>query len=222
MDVVIPIADEQSNLTLPLALKSIAKYAPQLRTVALGNTMPHSKPYGPIELSIRFDQPAGMMIENTDKAMMLACLDERISDPFIWTNDDIYWRRPVSLEEMIDLSGVALGTLAPAEPLHPALGIYGRVEAMTNELLTTLGLPIYNYERHTPVLVHKTEMLHALELGGSKRSTYGNLMRPQPTRIALDVKMHKEWDAVPDIETEPFVSTSSVYPPELLPAMLGL
>lgn len=122
--------------------------------------------------------------------MRTACNTDWISDPFIWSNDDIFWTRP-------------------ATPIRWALGdlredtrrnVYGQRKHRTADILDHLGLPTYDYESHTPVPVTKADMLEALRYcteGGTMRSLYGNLTG-EPDIIAPDVKVRSRKDPLPD------------------------
>ncbi len=225
MDIVIPVANEPANHSLPIMLRSIAKYAPQLRVVLVGHVGPYAPPfnqgdYAQVGHVIDFEQSQTQSTVNTDKAIRLAIEDPEISDPFIWSNDDIYWRRPVSLEELVYHSAVSRGPLPPrTETMKNA---YGRLNKLSRELLEQQGESTYDYERHVPMLVNKATMLRALAIGGSKRSVYGNLEREYPTAIRDDVKLFNDRDRVPDVADEPWLSTGNRFPVGLLPAMLGL
>jgi hypothetical protein len=225
MDIVIPLANEPANHTLPLVLRSLARHAPQLRVVLVGHVGPYAPPFNQGDFAavghtIDIEQAAGDANGNTDRAMRAACADPEISDPFIWSNDDIYWRRPVSLAELLRHSAISRGPLPPRT--ETARGMYARLQKLSGELLTDAGLPTYDYERHVPILVHKDTMLKALALGGSKRSVYGNLINEYPVAIRGDVKLFKATDKVPDLAEEPFLSTGNAFPLQLLPAMLGV
>lgn len=149
--------------------------------------------------------------------MREVCLDPNVSDPFVWSNDDIFWLASPSLVELMHESGAALGKLREVANR----GLHGRRAHATADILEQEGLPTWNYERHVPLLVHKDEMLRALDLGGSKRSVYGNLLLPRgPIAVTPDVKLFKGTDPVgPDWS---FVSVGNHYPLAGLRTTLGL
>lgn len=184
--VVIPVADELRNLSLPYALATIAEHTDYI-PVTVG------KNWGLTELHIPTVQQPGRehYFTNTDKAMRTACDTDWISDPFVWTADDIYW-------------------LHPAEPIRWAIGnledvqgstVYAQRKRATAHFLHTRSLPTFDYEAHTPLLVHRTPMLETLNLIAQhpmldKRSVYGNLTGT-PDRIAPDVKVRSRADPLP-------------------------
>jgi hypothetical protein len=182
--------------------------------------IPYSEPYGSVQTVIPLAQHPDKPIWNTDQAMRKACESPVVSDPFIWSNDDIYWRRPVSLEELISHSKVAKGQLPIPNPAQPAKGLYARLETTTFVILAEHSLQTYSYERHVPLLVHKREMLEALAMQASKRSIYGNLMNVKPEFVRHDVKLFAATDKLPDIEIEPWFSTGNAFPHGLISAML--
>jgi hypothetical protein len=229
VDVVIPVTDEPSNQTLGAAVGSIRKHAPNLRVVLIGHVWPYIVPYAALgDVGIPMIQNRDTPIQNTNKAMQVACLSPEISDPFIWSNDDIYWRRPVDLEEMLLVSGTAKGrlpnrTYAVMEASAMPYGRYEMWQARTADMIRAIpGMSDWDYERHTPLLVEKKPMLHALEMGGDKRTLYGNLMRDEPLAIKPDTKIWKISDPQLPVEVEPFVSTGNGYPAADLPRMLEL
>lgn len=215
MDVVIPVADEQRNETLPRALASLERWAPDLRQVIVGNAMPWVD-FGPAAYGIRFDQPRGQAIANTDRAMQLALDDPTISDPFIWSNDDIYWREATPMDVLEFWSATSRGELP--KRTTEASGVYTRLNVLTRKLLSAARLPTWDYEMHVPLVVHKDVMRQALALGGSKRSVYGNLLRAEPSQVRQDVKVFSVEDTV---RAAPFLSTGNDYPLDAVDAILG-
>lgn len=188
MHVVIPVAVEPRNHSLPLALASIHRHT-AYHPVTIGHDHGLCSHIPTIQQRARVNA-----FTNTDLAMRVACETDWISDPFVWSADDIYW-------------------LEPAEPIRWALGnlddaqgdtVYTRRKRDTAELLRGRGLPSFDYESHTPLLIHKAPMLEALTLGGEKRSVYGNLTG-EPDIVTADVKLRKHTDPIPDA---PWVSTS--------------
>jgi len=224
MDIVIPVANEPANHTLPLVLRTLAKHAPQLRVVLVGHVGPYRSPFNvgdfaQVGHAIDLEQDHDY-IANTDRAMRAACEDPEVTDPFIWSNDDIYWRRPVGLAELVRHSAVSRGPLPPRT--ETARGRYASLNKKTSLILEERGHPTYDYERHVPLLVHKGRMLEALAIGGSKRSVYGNLVNQYPVALRDDVKVFSASDKMPDLADEPFLSTGNNFPVNLLPAILGL
>lgn len=78
--------------------------------------------------------------------------DPKVTERFIWTNDDIYLMNPVSLAH-IALPKV-LGTLNPVA----YNGHYRAAMERTIGMLTEAGLPLLNYGTHTPVMFLKSNL----------------------------------------------------------------
>lgn len=198
--VVIPTAEEPHNPSLPYVLASIRKHTDYI-PVTVG------KDWGLCDHIPTRQQPGrANMFTNTDLAMRIACEDDRVSPEFIWSNDDIYWTRE-------------------AEPIRWAIGkledaqgstVYEQRKHHTAAWLRDHGLPAYDYEAHTPMLVHKARMLTVLNHITTdpmldKRSMYGN-MTGDPDIIAPDVKLRRRSQT----PTEAWYSTE--LPPHLYEA----
>lgn len=192
-DVVIPTAREPRNWCLPYALESIRRhtdYAP----VTIG--------FNPRSSTRHIDSPQTRdRFTNTDEAVRLACTRDDISDPFILSSDDIYWLRPAEPERWV------LGNLREAS----GGSVYAQRKHRTAELLENLNLPTWDYETHTPLLVHKSFMVEALTIGGDKRSVYGNLTG-QPDHTGSDIKMRNPTDLLPDAPWASTAYTPTRYP----------
>lgn len=167
--IVIPVADEPKNHSLRYALATIRLHT-DLTPVTIGKDYGHCDHIPTMQGRDKF--------ANTTHALHIACTTDWISDPFIWSADDIYWLHPANPIRW------ALGNLRDTPPST----VYGKRKHQTAHILDALGLPTLDYESHTPLPVHKTPMLEALTHGGSPRSMYGNLTG-QPDLIAPDVKL---------------------------------
>lgn len=111
-----------------------------------------------------------------------ACLRREVSDPWVLWNDDFFCLAPTS-----ELPALHRGRCSEVSPLYRtwtskwAVGMR-ETEALMKRLMP--GQTLYNYDIHTPLLVHKQAMMRALELAeGMKasaphvRTLYGNLQR---------------------------------------------
>jgi hypothetical protein len=177
MQVIIPTAVEPHNPCLPYALASIRVHT-DLEPVTIGHDfylcdhIPTAQATGRVNAR-----------RNTNLAMRVACETGCISDPFVWSNDDIYWLKPAApirwaLGKLEDATGSRLNRERKAD---------------TARALTAMGLPTFDYEAHVPMLISKAPMLTALDIADTdpnleKRSLYGN-MTGLPDRIAPDVKL---------------------------------
>ena len=196
MRVVIPVAVEDDNPTIGLAIESIRLHT-TYDIVTIGHDLGVAEHiYCPQSLQSR-DRWA-----NTDRAMRAAC--ERY-ETFIWSADDIYWTRPA------DPLMWALGDLA--ETVRRAE--HGRRKQVTLEWLRAQDLPTWDYEAHVPMPIDAAIMLdvlgtieHAPRL--DKRTLYGN-HAGIPDMIAPDVKVR-----TPDIADTAWLSSDGALHIELI------
>lgn len=112
-----------------------------------------------------------------------ACENPEISDPFIYSCDDMYFLRPTSVHEF-DFP------CAMSEPEWPYPARARRSwERMLFRTLTKLrdeGFPAYNYSTHIPWVVHKDKFLQAMEILGTGEqicSAYHNVHFDNPTMV---------------------------------------
>jgi hypothetical protein len=178
MHVVIPVRVGR-NRSLPIALATISRHT-DLQPVIVGHNPGVDAPHIPTH------QGRDGFV-NQETAMHAALDTAWISDPFVWSNDDIYWTRPA------DPIRWALGLLDDDE----RTGVHGRRKRDTARLLERHGYPTFDYESHTPLPVLKDPMRDALRMGGTMRSTYGNITG-HPDRVAPDVKLRHRHDPIPD------------------------
>jgi len=213
MDVVIPVAEEPRNRTLPLAVASIRKHTTH-RVILAG----HVEPWEELaDLLIPVTQARSTPLTNTDTIMATVCTDPRVDDTFLWSNDDIFWRAPADDDELTQISATARGDLVE----HPVGGRYARAATMTARQLQDRGLPTFDYERHVPMIVDAPTMLGVLAGFGrpfAKRSAYLNTILPQPAAVEPDVKI---WQVKHPVPRGPVFSVGSSYPYPLLLKALG-
>jgi len=219
---VIPVADESRNLTLPLALQSAQTHLQAVTPVLIGSSF--------LDYVIKDEAPTGRVIPfiqqvpndpigNVTKMMMLALEDPAVTDPFIWSNDDIYFRSALEFQELYWASATAQGKLHD----QPTRGRYGMMSHRTLELLKAQRLPAWNYARHVPLIVHKEKMREALALGpGSPRSLYNNLILEEPWAVREDVKLFARDAEVSLDQLGPIFSTGNQFPIELIRKYLQL
>lgn len=198
MRVVIPVAVEPRNLSLPHAINSIRKHT-DYEPVTVGHD------HGLCE-NIPAEQAPGRANVFANTAHLMQVTIDTLAEPFIWSADDIYWLRP-------------------AEPVRWALGqlecdfgptIYQKRKHTTWCTLRAHSLPTYDYESHTPLPVTNLAAMNlALNMTGAMRTLYGNLTG-DPDTIAGDVKIRSRRDPIPDA---PWASSNGN--PELWPALMA-
>lgn len=179
--VVIPVAQEQTNPTLALAIDSIRRHT-DYDVVTIGHDHGVAEHiYSPQSELLR-DRWA-----NTDRAMRVACEN---FEHFIWSADDIYWTRPAEPVRW------AIGELATTL----RKGKHGPRKQATLAWLREQGLSTWDYEAHVPMPIESAPMQIALDKVNrspllDKRTVYGNLTG-EPDLVAPDVKMRD--DSMPD------------------------
>lgn len=183
MYVVLPVAAEPRNPSLPYALASIRAHTDYI-PVTVGKDWGLCDHIPTVQGDDKF--------ANTDLAMRVACAE--LGEPFVWSNDDVYWLRPA------DPVRWAIGKLEDAVGAR----VWQQRKRDTAAILNGRGLPTFDYEAHVPMLIHPTPMLEALGIGGEKRSVYGNLTG-LPDMVRPDVKMRRPQNRPP--LHEPWVST---------------
>lgn len=214
---VIPVADEPSNPTLPFAIASAKRHAPWLQPLLIGNPLSISH-YGARVLPFLHQDPNDIL-GNTSAMLAYALTSPEVSDPFVWSSDDIYFTRPSTQDDIRLAGATALGSLERV----PARGYYGRVAFATAERLRMHGLPTYDYEGHVPLLVNKAEMRRALwdSKGLAPRSLYQNSLLERPARIASDVKFLTDDEIDPANPLPQFFSTGNKFDIGALERLLG-
>lgn len=102
-------------------------------------------------------------------AIMAAIADERLSDDFILTNDDIY------ITKLLDITYLHQGELPDS-----GVGYHKRQKAATRAYLKQQGMTTIDYELHTPMIFNKDKYkaIHDIvvnEMPLKPRSLYGNI-----------------------------------------------
>lgn len=192
LDLVVPVREGAVNQQLRYALRSWEANLPHRRVWIIG--------YRPSWVGgvgfIPTQQAGGTKFENTTLAMLHACRNPEISDPFLWANDDMF-----VMERLDALPALHRGPVREVERAYAshASGAYLRGMQETRALLAEFGHddPL-SYELHVPMPISKAGMLHALAVGRRrrievlhKRTAYGVLNEVGGEQIR-DVKvMHR-------------------------------
>jgi hypothetical protein len=109
-----------------------------------------------------------------------ACDDPRVSDPWVMWNDDFFVLHPI--HELPPIHRGRCDLVTPMFATWTSKWAQGLREAEATLKRMLPGRVLYNYDIHTPLLVHKRQMRRALTIAGSLRSDavhvrtlYGNL-----------------------------------------------
>lgn len=184
--VVIPVANEDKNLSLPYAVASIRKHtAYDILTVG-------GRDYG-LCPHLNTGEPRSTAYSKFNgEAHALRAAIDHLGEPLIYSADDIYWLRPAEPVRW------AIGKLEDAQ----GSTVYAQRKRATAATLHALGFPTHDYEAHVPMLIDPKPMTEALALVEAdpqldKRSLYGNLTG-LPDIVAADVKVRSRRDPLPD------------------------
>lgn len=214
---VIPLAPSPvPNQLLARSVESALRALPELQPILIGQ--PHLWDLGRV---IHYEQNSADPVTNTTAMLEVACYSPMVSDPFVWSNDDIFWRRRVALLDVYRAGFTARRFLAET-PMDP---VYGARAARTVDALIKLGRPQWDYERHVPLLVHKDYMRNALRQHreGAIRSFYGNLYHDDPFGLEPDVKAFDDADLTDVLARDPaWFSTADDVPLEAIERALEL
>lgn len=222
---VIPVAVEPRNETLPVALWSAQERAPWLNLVLIGEPIqlePYLLPYEGASILPFMQQGLDGQV-NTARMLAAALESPDISDPFVWSNDDIYFLRDTTIDDIMVAGSTALKKFSETSDK----GIYGETSKRTMETLAALSKPTWNYERHVPIVVHKTRMRLALAIRATKpnevlniRSVYQNLAFEKPAFVHADVKAFNVAQ-LHEFARGQFLSTGNRFPVDDLKRAVG-
>lgn len=118
-----------------------------------------------------------------------ACQEPAVTDPWVMWNDDFYLLHPLD-----ELPPIHRGRCEQVTPMFQAWTSKWAIGLRETEKLLRRILPtatLYNYDIHTPLLVHKRQMMRALAYAESMRipaphvrTIYGNLAHLGGTAMA--------------------------------------
>jgi hypothetical protein len=174
LDLVYVVRPGDQNDELRYSLRSVAENLPHRRVWVVG----HLPPWVTGTEWLPTDQ-SDTKYRNSTGNVRAACEHPAISDPFVLMNDDFFVLKPI--EAIPALHRGPVDQVAASYESSYGWSTYLGGMRDTADLLRGLGVaePI-SYELHVPMVVHKAEMLEALEVGAHvpvlhKRTMYGNL-----------------------------------------------
>lgn len=202
-DLVIPLRAEASGVydELRYAMRGWDTYVSGVGEVwFLGG-----KPRWAVEVNHVPHQQVGTKYQNVRRMLRHACKDSAVSDPFIWSNDDIFPITPQRMDRLQMLHGGDACQYLLRMKARVGNSQYVRGGCKTISMLEIRGhtAPLA-WSLHVPILIHKEPMLRAIELCGDTstpihlRTLYGNLAGLKGTQHS-DVKIigqglpHRNW-----------------------------
>jgi len=169
------------NFELRFSLRSLARFVPHDQVHIVGGWPPWVDGTA-VQLH---DRPAAATKYATTTAhLRYACERPDISDPFMLWNDDFYALSPMG--DVGEACGLHRGPLEQVVSRYRAMkGAWADgLRATAAHLARLLPGPLWCYELHVPLVVHKAHMLHAISIAETlgvaaphKRTLYGNLAR---------------------------------------------
>ena len=156
---------------------------------------------------------------NTTAAVRAACLDPRVSDPFILMNDDFFITEPLDALPTLN-RGPIPNIVAETTERHGRRSDYAVGMETVADTSERLGHPKpLSFELHVPMLIDKATMLEAIALcpddGMHKRTLYAALAGLKGETVS-DCKLYSCDDPLPE---GPFLSTCKATFPTALPAL---
>lgn len=125
---------------------------------------------------------AGIKYQNVRRMLKHACLEPAISDPFLLSNDDIFWLQPQELGAMKMLHGGDFCTFIRNQQTRVGNSRYVQGACQSIKLLERHGYTrTLSWSLHVPLVVHKEAFLEAISWCGDSgvpyhlRSIYGNI-----------------------------------------------
>jgi hypothetical protein len=175
---------EGDNEELRYSIRSVLKNTPNANIWVIGN-----KPDWYVGNFIPLPDQY-MKFENIVECCRAAAYDDRVSDPFVWMNDDFFIVKPI--ESIPPLHRGPLLERADRYALKVSVSKYNRLLFQTYSKLVSLGIedPL-DYDVHTPLEMSKKPLREALEYGLLPRSFYGNLANIGGEK-AIDVKVYHD------------------------------
>ena len=201
MDLVIPLNNKSNDkdLELKYALRSIEKNMPFVRNLVLVGWRPNWLHGDIIHIPCE-DMYKNNKLKNQNilQKILIACADEKLSDNFIFTNDDIF-----VLQEVTELPNYFHGTLngyitdgkSHYKPYRDA--IFASERYLIERNLHTL-----HYDIHTPIIYNKhkfTEIFKDIKHEVVIKSIYGNTVNKNYVSL-VDNKIFKHYNPEEIIE----------------------
>ena len=131
---------------------------------------------------------------NIARKVLLACADKRVSDTFLFINDDHLFLKDINI---LDIPAYNKGDLKKYDDsFYDNGGLYVKRLKRTKDVLLKNKLPTLHYDCHTPILIDKNRFPGIIRkfdfesgIGYTMKSLYGNSLKlPSPYLADLNVK----------------------------------
>lgn len=134
---------------------------------------------------------------NVNNSLKLACLNQEISEDFIFFNDDFF-----VLEQTESINWWYHKTLIDKADSYLINGIYSDGLRKTSDILKKKGFEAKNFELHYPCIFNKRKLLEILEEYPdtvARRSIYANMFVDENDKIEMkDCKIYTLKESIPD------------------------
>lgn len=175
MDIVYPIKSTNDNIELRYSLRSLQNI--EHDKVFIVGDLPNF-----VQNVIHIpDNKVQSRYITTTNHLKTSCLDNRVSNDFIWMNDDFFFIKPLQYNDLLLNRGPLKEVVNHYHKIHSILTPYDKNVEVAYTELKTLGFenPI-SFELHCPIIINKQNFLSIIDkitseaLHCCKRSLYGN------------------------------------------------
>ena len=190
-DVVYPIGKGSSwkNNELRFSLRSLEKYGINVGKLFIVGELPDfltGEDIIHIQADDRFN-PQVNADGNIIEKVLAACADDRLSEDFLFINDDHILLEPVDLKSIPNFHKGDMNTFPDN---YWSLNYWRKRLKRTRDILNEKGLPALHYDCHTPILINKkafVEMISHFDykegIGLTMKSLYGNYIPSDLSRL---------------------------------------
>ena len=195
-DVVYPIGKGSSwkNNELRFSLRSLEKYGINVGKLFIVGELPNflsGEDITHIKADDRFN-PQVNADGNIIEKVLAACADSRLSEDFLFINDDHVLLEPVDL---MTIPNFHKGDMNTFHDNYWNLNYWRKRLKRTRDILNEKGLPALHYDCHTPILINRkafVEMISHFDyqqgIGFTMKSLYGNFIGSDHNRLLTKEK----------------------------------
>lgn len=190
---VLGTGSQWNNNEIRFSIRSLEKNLSGFRNIFIvGEKTPFLKNVIPVSAEDRY--PCQLNADgNIIQKVLKACQDSRLSENFLFINDDHILLKPV---HVADIPAYHKGDMREFKPAYWELNPWRKRLLKTRETLLSKKLPAFHYDCHTPILFNKTlfpqimrQFDFASDIGLTMKSLYGNsVYRDQGTRLTTQKK----------------------------------